>query len=137
MRFKFLAKLFFWLLIIGNSLASAVPFSAYQGMEQSYFSMAVNTASTVATFFAVIALYGIGYERKIFTGSKLKLIGCSYLASSICLIFAPVIIYWEQEANITIDIIVFTLTDLIIFYVIMENSKWNLKVPDRDASLPS
>ncbi|PMT58760.1 hypothetical protein CGK63_24290 [Vibrio parahaemolyticus] len=120
-----LAKFFFWVLLITNTVGN------YTGLKnndslifETYFPLVEALQFPIITF-SLIALYSLGYNCNAFSRKTFKLIASSYLFISIYHILAPVIYYWEQTANLSIDIIIFLLTDFIIFYIIWRQNNDN------------
>lgn len=125
---KLPALFFFWLIIVTQTtqgyLASIQTDMAY---TEVYFPI-FEALQYPAIFFTLLALFSIGYGLNFLSNQYYRVIATVYVVFSLYHIFIPVLVYWEQDADITIDLIIFFLTDFWIFWLL-----WGTKTRKEEA----
>ncbi|MGF1693950.1 hypothetical protein [Photobacterium kagoshimensis] len=118
-----LTKFFFWGILIANMVMgyfSAAPKEIY--ITESYFPL-VEAFQFPILVFTLIALFSLGYRHSIFSYKVNKLIGLLYVSSAVYNLIMPVIVYWKQTSNISVDVIIFFFTDFWVFWLLWSSKK--------------
>ncbi len=119
---KNLAKFFFWFLILANTISNNFLLSEDIFTEIDSKLSIIYSLNFPITTFTLIALFCLSYSPDTLKDKTYKIIASLYLLCSLHNMLTPVLIYWEQSTNLTIDIIIFLLTDFIIFNIIWRNN---------------
>lgn len=119
MKSIYLSRCFFWLLLFANSIRTFFPSNS---LQESYFQF-TDIFQFPIIVFTLIALFGLGYSKRLFTLKSHRVIASTYIANSLYYMLMPVFFYWEQTSDIGVDIIVFLLTDFLIFWLLWSNKK--------------
>jgi len=119
----YFARFFFWFLLISNSVADYFAAESSEPIFTESFFPLIESLQFPILIFTLISLYGLGYKRAIFSIKTYKIIAGLYIACAVYRIFMPVIMYWEQSSDISIELIIFFLTDFWIFWILWSNEK--------------
>ena len=112
------ARFFFWFLLIINVVKDYFTSISGQSLITESFFPLIESLQFPIIVFTLFSLYCLGYGHNVFSSKVNKLIGSLYVINSLYLMLTPIIVYWDQSSDITIDIIVFCITDFWIFYIL-------------------
>ncbi|SON53056.1 DUF2700 domain-containing protein [Vibrio tapetis] len=119
MKSMYLSRCFFGLLILANSIRTYFPSNS---LRESYFEF-TDIFQFPIILFTLIALFGLAYNKDVFTHNTYRVIAVTYMVNSLYYMLMPVFFYWEQTSDIGVDIIIFLITDFLVFGLLWSNRK--------------
>jgi len=117
----YFARFFFWFLLVSNTIKDYLNTSTNEpAFSESFFPL-VESFQFPIIVFTLFSLYCIAYKHYVFDTKTMKVIAGFYILNALYLIFTPVIVYWEQSSDISVELIIFFITDFWIFWILWSN----------------
>ncbi len=120
-----LARLFFWLMLASHVVKDYyVMVTGKTLIEESFFPL-IESFQFPIIFFTLLSLYSLGYNKLVLSVKAMRCVGVAYLSNVLYLIVVPVVYYWEQSADVSLELVLFFVTDFVIFWLLWSNKNVN------------
>ena len=122
-----LARFFFWFFLIANTVKDYLIANSNEPIFTESFFPLIESLQFPILVFTLFSLYCVSHNYDVFNLKITRLIAGLYITNALYFIFIPTIMYWEQSSDISVELIIFFITDFWIFWILWNNKNVRVK----------